>query len=336
MKERAQRIRLGVFILVSSALLLLIIGFFTARGIFEQRDHYFVAYSDVSVSGLEVGSPVKFLGINVGSISDIRIDPNKVNTIIVRLSLIQDTPVKKDAVADIVSLGITGLKTIEIRGGTQDADFLEPEQFITPGTSMIDEITGRAEVIAYKVEEVLNNLQVFTMPENIGKFTEAAGQLSMLADHTGKAMYTFDAMVTENRKDIREAVISINTLGNRLEHTSDDLYAAIFRFNEIMQGGDLEGLLVNLREISLSVRESDIQGMIESIAQASMQTQNLLLRLDEDYNESSRQVNENLTLLQSTLENLNAASRKINTDPSILVRGQNVRGTPDRYLRENR
>jgi phospholipid/cholesterol/gamma-HCH transport system substrate-binding protein len=335
MKERAQRIRLGIFILISSALLLFIIGFFTARGMFEQKDHYYVAYSDISVSGLEVGSPVKFLGINVGSISDIRIDPKDVNTIIVRLSLIQDTPVKEDAVADIVSLGITGLKTIEIRGGTQGSDFLEPEGFITPGTSMIDEITGRAEVIAYKVEEVLNNLQVFTLPENIGKFAEAAEKISLLADNTGRAMSTFDTIVSENRQGIRDAVASINNLGNRLDHTSEDLYAAIYRFNEIMQGDDIGRLLGNLREISLSVRESDIQGMIESIAQASLQTQNLLLRLDKDYNESTRQVSENLTLLQSTLENLNAASRKINTDPSILVRGQNVRGTPDRHLRGN-
>jgi phospholipid/cholesterol/gamma-HCH transport system substrate-binding protein len=335
MKGNAQRIRLGIFILFSSALLLIIIGFFTARRLFEQKDHYYVAYQDVSVSGLEVGSPVKYLGINVGSIADIRIDPEDVNTIIVKLSLNHGTPVKVDAVADIVSLGITGLKTIEISGGTQEADYLEQEGFLLSGTSILAEITGRAEIIAFKVEEVLNNLQIFTMPGNLGKFAETAEKLSLLADNTSMAMSTLDAVVTENRKDIREASESINRLSSRLDLTSQDLHSGISRFNDLMEGDDLGELLGNLREISLSVREADVKELIESVALATMQTQKFLLRLDEDFGASSQQVNDNLLLLQYTLENLNQAARKINADPSVLVRGQNLRGTPDRQLRGN-
>jgi phospholipid/cholesterol/gamma-HCH transport system substrate-binding protein len=335
MKGKAQRVRLGIFILFSSVLLLVIIGFFTARRLFEQKDYYYVAYQGISVSGLETGSPVKYLGINVGSISNIRIDPKSVSTIIVEISLTRDTPVKVDAIADIVALGITGLKTIEISGGSQEADFLEPGEFIKPGTSMVAEITGRAEVIAYKVEEVLNNLQEFTMPENIGKFAETAEKLSLLAENTSMAMSTLDAVVTENRQDIREASASINNLSGRLEMTSEDLHSGISRFNELMQGDDIGELLGNLRDISLSVREADVKELIESVALATMQTQKLLLRLDEDFASSSEQVNDNLLLLQYTLENLNQAARKINADPSVLVRGQNLRGTPDRHLQGN-
>ncbi len=335
MKGRAQRVRLGIFIVISSLLLLIIIGFFTARNMFEPKDDYYVAYTDVSVSGLEVGSPVRYLGINVGSISDIRIDPKDVNTIIVRISLIRDTPIKVDAVADIVSLGITGLKTIEISGGTQEAEFLETENFIMPGTSMVADISGKAEVIAFKVEEVLNNLQVFTRPDNLDKFTEAAERLSLLADNTSSTITSFDNMVSENRQDIREAVISVNHIGNRLDLTSEDFQSAMSRFNEIMQGEDINEVLGNLREISLSLREANMKELIESLALATMQTQKLLLKLDEDFDASSQHLNENLVLLQYTLENLNEASRKINTDPSILIRGQSLRGTPDRHLQGN-
>jgi len=139
MKSRDQKVRLGVFIMISALLLLTLIGYFTARRLFEKTDEYYVAYQDVSVSGLEVGSPVKYLGITVGSIAEIIIDPDDVNRIIVRLSLKEGTPVKTDASADIVAMGITGLKTIEIKGGTNEADFLEQGQYIAQGTSLVDD-----------------------------------------------------------------------------------------------------------------------------------------------------------------------------------------------------
>jgi uncharacterized protein YneF (UPF0154 family) len=36
--KRAQRIRLGIFILIGSILLLILVGFFTARRLLEQKD----------------------------------------------------------------------------------------------------------------------------------------------------------------------------------------------------------------------------------------------------------------------------------------------------------
>ncbi|MBS3769064.1 MAG: MlaD family protein [Bacteroidales bacterium] len=75
MRNRSQKIRLGVFLFVSLAILLSVIGFLAAREFFEKEDIYYVSYEGVSVSGLEVGSPVKYMGINVGTIKHITIDP---------------------------------------------------------------------------------------------------------------------------------------------------------------------------------------------------------------------------------------------------------------------
>ncbi len=333
MKRKAQRIRLGLFIMISSAFLLLILGLFTARNLFEQKDVYYVAYKDISVSGLEVGSPVKYMGINVGSIASISIDQEDVSSIIVQLSLDTGTPVKEDAVADIVAIGITGLKTIEIRGGSQEADFLEPEEYIESGSTMAADITGKAEVIAFKVEEILNNLQLFTRPENLNNFTEAASDFSGLANNAENTLASLDQIIAENRQEIRNTSVAVNNITERLEHSSGDMASAIARFNEIMQGEDITEVLSNLRDISLSVREANMKELIENLAAATMQTQGLLLKLDSDFDESSRHLNHNLILLQHTLENLNEASRKINTNPSVLIRGQSTRNLPDKDLR---
>ena len=66
--------RLGLFLLVT---LVVVVGtalFFIYR--LQQRAAIeMVTYSDGNVSGLDIGSPVRFRGVHVGSISDLRIEP---------------------------------------------------------------------------------------------------------------------------------------------------------------------------------------------------------------------------------------------------------------------
>lgn len=66
--------RLGLFLVVT---LVVVVGtalFFIYR--MNQREAIaMVTYSDGNVSGLDIGSPVRFRGVHVGSISDLRIEP---------------------------------------------------------------------------------------------------------------------------------------------------------------------------------------------------------------------------------------------------------------------
>jgi len=332
MKGRAQKVRLGIFIMFSSLILLLLVGFFTARRLFEKTDIYYVAYRDVSVSGLEVGSPVKYMGINVGSIADIFIDPADVNQIIVRLSLKAGTPVKVDAAADIVSMGITGLKTIEIRGGSNEADFLKEEQFIRQGSSLVEDISGQAEAIAFKVEEVLNNLISFTQPENMERFTVAVDKIYELSDNASKSFNLITRVVTENRDDLRQSMESANAMTSRFDSTSVYLLAAGKQVNTIMQGDTLSEILGNIRDISVTLRETNLKLLIENLAYTTAQTRALLIKLDADIDRGSKDLGDNMLLLKHALENLEEVSRKVNTDPSILLRGQRAKDIPDRRL----
>jgi phospholipid/cholesterol/gamma-HCH transport system substrate-binding protein len=62
MRRKTQRMRLGIFIFAGTLILIFLIAFFAARQWFEKTDTYYIAYNDVSVSGLEVGNPVEYLG----------------------------------------------------------------------------------------------------------------------------------------------------------------------------------------------------------------------------------------------------------------------------------
>jgi phospholipid/cholesterol/gamma-HCH transport system substrate-binding protein len=324
-KNRTQKIRLGIFLVISLSTLFSIIFFFTAREFFEKEDVYFVSYEGVSVTGLDIGSPVKYMGINVGRIQDMRIDPENVNRIIVTLGLKPETPIKENARADITSLGITGLKAIEISGASNEAKSLNPGSYIQAGSSFTGEITGKAENIAQKAELVLNNLITFTQPENLNKITG-------LADQAGTVISNIDSLIAENRKNVRQTVDQVKKISEQMDETTQTLRATIDIVQLKIRSDTVNEILANLRDITEKLNNSEINALVENISVIASQTDQLIDKVGDDLDRSSMDFSESLKLLKLTLENLNEASIKINQDPSILLRGVNARNIPDNEL----
>ncbi len=333
MKTKTQKIRLGIFIFVSLVLLLSLILFFAANKLFRKSDNYLVSYRDISVSGLEVGSPVNYLGIAIGSISDIFIDPQDVNVIIVELALKPGTPIKRDAYADIVSMGITGLKTIEIRGGSNQAEFLSKGEYIKAGSSAAEEITGRANIIAQKAEKVINNLQLFTNPENLNKFSDAAQNINLLAAQLNTTIQLVDTLIKENRSAINENVESAKLVLSNLSESSLTLKQLINSINNIIQSETIQQIVANTNFISQHLKDSDLKLFIQNLADVTDQTQQLIYKIDQNVHYNSLELTKSIRLLRITLSNLEQTSNKINTDPSILLRGSRDINIPDKRLK---
>ncbi|GAO30879.1 MlaD family protein [Geofilum rubicundum] len=335
MTIKAQKIRLGIFIVFSAAILIFLIAFFTAREIFQKSDTYYVSFKDVSVSGMEVGSSVKYLGIKVGTIADIEINPEDVTSIIVTLTLKQGTPIKEDSKAEITTLGITGLKAIEIRDGTNEAPMLPPGEFIPAGSSITDDITGKAEVIAEKAEQVINNLLRLTHKDNEAKIMALVDQYHTLAQNTDQAVIRIDSMLNENREDVNTTIRSASEVAQSLLVSSEALQQTIHRINTIVDNDTINQIVANVWDVTETIKESNIKQLIDELAMAASQTQQLLIKVDDDINKGSRDLLESQQLINSTLRNLNEASRKINDNPSVLIRGSRTKNLPDNQLKNN-
>jgi len=332
MKQRAQRIRLGIFIFICGIILVSMVVFFAINQLFERSDTYFIAYHDVSVSGLEVGSPVEYLGIGIGVISNISVDPKDINSIIVELALEAGTPIKEDTRADIVSMGITGLKAIEIRGGSNQSRTLREGEYINAGASTTEEITGKANVIAEKAEKVINNLQMFTVPENLNKITDAAENINLLSAQLNTTIQLFDSVLGENRSEIRETIKKAHLIAENLEVASQTADEAVNSVNQMLQGDTLQMILGNAHDITKQISEANLKQLIQNLAEMTDQTRVLLYKLDQDLDLNSQELSESVRLLRMTLSNLEETSIKISSDPSILLRGMGDKNSPDKRL----
>ncbi len=333
MKNRSKKIRLGVFVMVSSALLLFLIIYFTATELLEKTDTYYVAFQDESVSGMEVGSPVKYMGINVGTISDISIDPDDVTSIIVELSLEKGTPIKEDSRADIISMGLTGMKAIEIRGGSNESDPLPPESYIKTGKSLSGEISGRAEIIAEKVEAVLNNLQQFTHPDTLSKIIDMVNKFGKMAHNADITIQRLDTVLLQNKDDFHSTVVNANQISESILNSSQSIEKTVARLDQMVRSDSISDIIGNAREISRKLQETNLTQLIDDLAGLVGRTQELLLKVDDDINKGSQGIVKTQQLLNSTLRNLNEASRKINSNPSVLIRKAEPKNLPDKQLK---
>ncbi len=334
MKTRTQKIRLGLFIVMSASILVFLIVYFTARELLEKTDIYYTEFHDVSVNGMEVGSSVKYLGIKVGTISAIRINPEDITGVIVELSLKHNTAIKADAKADIIAIGITGLKSIEIRGGSNEAPLLHPKSFIEAGSSMTEDITEMAEMIAIKTERLIDNLTLFTRPENLNKITRAADKIAQVADHADLVLLKTDAILGENRENIRNTVVMAHDISTTLLASSLQLEQTVEKVNQYITGDTITGILANIRDLTQKLNEANVKELVESLTGIAQQTQQLLLSLDDDINKGSRGIVRSQEMLQSILRNLDEASHKINQNPSVLLRGTNLKKSPDHQLKK--
>jgi len=325
MITRSQKIRLGVFITTAIIILLAIITALSINRFLKEKDIYYIAYEDVSVIGLDVGSSVKYLGINVGSIQDIHIDPKDINRIVVRVGLKKGTPIKTDVRADISIIGITGIKIIELRGGSNEAPLLGQEGFIKPGISLTETITGKAENIANKIEIILNNLLELTSDENQKKIVR-------LVDQSSETMFSVNSILKENESNIQSSVSNFDTLTHHLAEAGKSSRRVIDGLDEIINSDSLKLAIDNLVKITNKIEETDVYNLVERLNETALRLNELIIHTNHIIQDNREKLNETVGNLNQTIRSFKNAARQIDEDPSILLGGAEPDNPPDDKL----
>ena len=244
MISRSEKIRLGVFLLVSSAVLVITVVVLAGMSLLKSVDTYKVNFTE-SVSGLEVGAQVKYNGVRVGQVSDIRIPTDDVNNVEVLLELRKGTPVKNDTKAVLTGMGITGLKFVELTGGSSRADRLKPGGAIKAGHSLMGTLGGKAESITTKTDIALSKINAVLSETNITNIEGIVGDIKSI---TGK----IDKLVSDNEFKIATIFDDLSQTAMELREGSAAANRGLNRLDELVQGSspDVEEIVQNLNETS--------------------------------------------------------------------------------------
>ncbi len=287
------------------------------RSLVTKEDHYFVRYSE-SVDGLLPAASVKLNGVIVGKITEISVDTSDVQKIIVHFAVKHGTPIKQDMEANLAGgLNITGLKNIEITGGSNHSPNVPLGGELKAGISQITKITGQAEAIAMKVEKLLNNLITFTNDKNQSSISDLLQNVSSLSgsldtmlnqnsqlmsgmiQHADKAIIRFEetaANATGLIQDFRK-----EKPGKKLSRTLDDLNKTVDKLNGRIEKMEVEKTLTKFQDAA------------ESFSSAAGIMENTLAVINEDLGNIMNKIN-------SSADNFEDFSRIIKENPSLLLR----------------
>ena len=293
MITRDQKIRLGMFLVIGFSVLFLIIALLLGTRFTNRMDRYRLVFEDTSVLGVQVNSAVLYRGIRIGRIDSIEIDRERINNIIIYISVNRGTPIKADQEAAFVMVGITGLRQIEIRGGTDESPYLKPGDTIRAARTFFENVSDRTEALVFRVEQLLDNLISLTSSEN--------------QDHFDKILTRVEDILTASQDPIIETVNNINTMSRELAEVTTTL------------AGQISNIITNVDSVMTDLAEMDLNALVTQINDTVLRASGLLESLNDLVETNTPDINATIQELRATIENLNEFTRVISEDPSRLL-----------------
>ncbi|MCT7581064.1 MlaD family protein [Aliarcobacter butzleri] len=290
--------KIGLFVSSLFTLLVIFIFWLGKYGLEDKKyDDYSIFFSE-SVSGLNIGSSIKFMGFEVGTVKDIKINPYNSEEIQIDIQIQKGTPIKEDNFAILGNLGITGLKYIELKGGSNNSKLLGENQYgmkvIKSKTSALTTFVDSTEDITKEITILLSQMKKVLNDENISNF-------SSLLSKSEKSMANieqFSAYLVKNEKKIDELINSMKSFANT-GHSS---------FASVKTSAD------SFKELTTKIKEEFDKGTFDLKGMSSESFENL--------NSLLKNLENNLNLTQDLINN-------INESPSdLLLKQKNIKYGP--------
>jgi phospholipid/cholesterol/gamma-HCH transport system substrate-binding protein len=320
MATRAQKVRLALFFVVANSVLALFLITVVGTHLLRKRDFYTIEFTGMPVSGLNKGAVVKYLGFNVGRIEDIFISPNDVSTVVVEISVEQrnaENAIRTDTEASMAALGITGLKYIELFGGSNDAERLPPGSRIKASNTFFSNFQERAEVLSAKVETAIDNLNELLGPENQRTFTR-------LLSNSGDLMATTNSLVQDNRVALDSTLSHVAITSNNLVNATQMMAATMDSIHTLLTGAKLQRSIDDLQATMAGMRQQ-MEGPVPLlIARMDTMVSNVdrtFVGIDQNVGASRQNLLRSMQDLEETLQNIRETTELIRENPAVLIRG---------------
>ncbi len=280
METRAHYVLIGAIVLsVVAAGFLFILWMGQTQREFDEYDIIFTE----RVSGLSVGAPVRFNGIQKGEVSTLTIDPDDPSTVIARVRVDKDTPVKTDTKAELELVGFTGLAIIQLVGGTRNAALLKDVS--EDKTPKIKADTSGFAAFLEGSGDVLTQANRLLSDENIAGIADIIAHIETLtgviADNEDNinAMMGDAALVTSN---LAEASGKLNAAATSLQTLlEDDVPVAMRDADAVLK--ETQALVTDLRAVvkenRASLRVFTDQGLAQ-VAPAMAEARRMMRTLD--------------------------------------------------------
>lgn len=289
----------GLFVSIAIAVFVGFVLWLTGHSGAREMSRYSMMF-ERDVSGLAIGGPVKFMGVNIGSVTAMEIMRDGDIQIRVDIEILENTPVDDGTFASLAFQGITGVAVVNL---DSDSGQHEPLK-LTPG-------------LAYPLIPVRD--------VGIAAMMSSAPQIM---DRLDKLLSRANQMLGEdNRSSITASLVNIESLTGSLAQSSETIATLPADINRTLT--DFQAVA---RQLSTLVGQAQpgINSTLDNLDKASKNLADLTAKLDSwmQQNEGDLQrfvedgLGEAPALIsgaRETLRELEKLVAKLKDDPSQLV-----------------
>lgn len=232
--------RLGIFVFLGTVMLVISIFLIGSKDFLFQETFTVKTYFP-SVEGIRIGSSVRLSGINVGSVSDIKIadDPSGKVEVTMKINSEVRKFIRLDTKATIETEGLVGNKIIVLIIGTSDAPIVQDGGFIMskPPVNFGEIVEETQEMLGY-LNEITKNFAEISQNINQGKGTlgkifndeslySSSVELTKTAQKSlnsiTEKIYQFSVIFDELTRGLNTLVVKLDKAATGLDSLTGDL-----------------------------------------------------------------------------------------------------------------
>ena len=245
MEREANYAAVGGFVLLVLAMAVAFVYWYSdAREARSYQRHEI--YFEGSVSGLSVGSTVRYLGVDVGRVVALNIDRRSAERVQVIVDIDSAAPVSAKTVAELSLLGVTGLLYVDLLGDAGSkrlVPLVQSERYpvirsVRSGFDVIisgvPEVMGRISEVAQRASRLLSddNLDALSrtvasidrasrdLPATMKEVDSLVRELRTISRDFSQMTQALHAATFETTPAIRKAVDRIGVIADNLASTS--------------------------------------------------------------------------------------------------------------------
>jgi phospholipid/cholesterol/gamma-HCH transport system substrate-binding protein len=237
MEREANYAAVGAFVL-----LVLLVGGLFVYWYSDSREHKvfrrYEIYFDGSVSGLERGAAVRYLGVGVGRVQQMHIDPRDAGRVQVIVDIDSSTPISDKTLAELQLQGVTGLLYIDLQ---QIRPNLPPPP-VVPGIdypvirsarSRFDVFLARLPDVLASAGEVVDRAARALSDQNIVAITHALGNIDKASEGLPQTLREVNTLVSELRGATTDLAASAKGARKIVDEAGPEVVASLQRVHVV-------------------------------------------------------------------------------------------------------
>ena len=316
MENKANYTLIGAFVIVFLLAGLAFILWLSGNNLDQEFDEYIVSF-DAPVRGVQESAEVRFSGIKVGEVTQIRLDPNNANKVLVKIEVAEETPVDIKSYAQLEAQGLTGLNYVQLFVGGRDLplakDTDSKDLFVIEGRrSQIDSLLDDGGSVVESVQKTLNSLMRTLDDDNIRDFQNILSNIEKITSEYRDNPLTA-ARLEQTLNNIDRAAKDVSVASVSVDQTSLDTRLAINdKFAPLLDS--LQGTITEVDKTVVAYRQ------LAERSTALVDTTNGTV---SDFSAGSlRQIESATVELKDLLNTLNRVAEELERNPTRFITGE--------------